>query len=55
MGNMAHTDMEYLRKGDLKFLSPPKIESVKAENIPARKRLSKYFEDEMQQTTQFFN
>eukprot|EP00347_Sterkiella_histriomuscorum_P017245 403350129 len=54
LGSMAYTDMEHLKKGDMKYLQKPKIDSVTAEQTLAKKKLSKFYVEDMYQSGRFF-
>lgn len=47
LGNLAYTDMNYLRFGDMKYTEKPIIEEVQAEQTIARKKLAKFIIDEL--------
>jgi hypothetical protein len=55
LGNHSYTDMEYLRRGNFKFMTRPKLESVKVEQTLAKKQFAKFFTDEIEQTTRYFS
>jgi hypothetical protein len=51
LGAMAPSDMEFLRKGQSKYISRPRFEKISVEMTLAKKHFSKFFQDEMEQTS----
>lgn len=47
LGDIAHTDMDYFRKGQFKYMSPPELSKVHPEFTLARKNLNKFFQQEI--------
>ena len=45
---MAYTDMEYLRKGPVKYSSTPRIEQVSVEQTIAKRKMTRFFNEEME-------
>ena len=51
---MSHQEMDFVRKGYLRYKFPPNLQKVKAEHTLAKKKMSKFFLDEMHQSGRFF-
>ena len=49
LGDVSYTDMDYLRQGELRYLKrPPALgEGVRPEQTLARKKLNKFFQQEI--------
>ena len=43
LGGLSINDMEYIRKGHLKFMYKPKIDPVQLEQTLAKKHFTKFF------------
>ena len=39
--------MDYLRKGDMKFMFKPQFDKIKPEDTLAKKKLTKFYNEEM--------
>lgn len=46
--------MDYLRRGQLKYITPQVLSKPSLEQTLAKKQLSKFFTDEMEQTGRYF-
>ena len=47
LGCMSEYDMDYLRKGDMKFMFKPQFDKIKPEDTLAKKKLTKFYNEEM--------
>ncbi|CDW83616.1 UNKNOWN [Stylonychia lemnae] len=54
IGNLSHSEIDYIRKGYFKYQFAPKIQKPQAEHTLAKKKFTKFFLDEMHQTGRFY-
>jgi hypothetical protein len=47
LGDISYSSVEYYNKGDLKFIKVPNEIVLKPEHILARKKLNKFFQEEI--------
>ena len=48
LGDVSYSDMDYFKLGQLKFLRPPNLAVVQPEMTLARKKLNKFFQQDIE-------